>query len=148
MGEQQKKKIAEQQQRDTLLRDAELEIEQSLQKEREELDKYEYDLKMTKQDEINDNQLIQDAEDAFKVHQELVETIEHNMKEHMHGNDENSVLEVEQKILNSHEEEMKLQQDGKECTKEKMEREQREYDEYVRQQEELEQKAMDLLSGR
>lgn len=146
--EEQKKKIAEQQQQESLVRDAELEIEKSLREEQEELDRYEYDLKMKKQDEINDNQLIRDAEDASKVHQELVETIEQNMKEHMRGNDENSALEDEQKIQISHEEELKLQQEDQECTKEKMEREQKEYEEYVRQQEELEQKTMDQLVGR
>merc|ERR1712187_668985 len=120
------------------------ELEQSLRKEKEEFEKYEALLKIKKRDEKNDKKLEREANAAEKAHQEFQDTIAKNMHEHMHGNDENAVIEAERNIQAIHDEEMKLQE---EYRQQKMEREQNEHDEYMRQKE-LEQKTIDLLLGR
>merc|ERR1712183_430752 len=114
------------------------ELEESIQKQKEEFANYQDKLLEVKK---RDEQLLRDVEEAMNQEQELKDKTDQEMHEHMHGNDESSAMIDEQSIQNSHEEEMKLQE---EYHREKMEKEQKLQEEYLRQIEQ-EQQTLDLL---
>merc|ERR1719375_2591303 len=65
------------------------ELEESIQKQKEEFANYQDKLLEVKK---RDEQLLRDVEEAMNQEQELKDKIDQEMHEHMHGNDESSAI--------------------------------------------------------